>query len=1177
MSLRLFVSLSLVTLTCLAQSDRGTLTGVVADPSGAVIAAARVEIVNSGTQTKYRTGTNGTGQYHMPNLPPGPYTVTFEASGFKKLVRSEITLEATQVLRVDAVLEIGQTSDVISVTGEVPRIQTDTPELATTMSGENMMALPFSFDGARVPDNLVPKIAPGVMGSGYRTIINGTTAFSKETLLDGASVTTYLSGSFTENAVSMEAVGEFKAMTGGVSAEFGRTQGGIFNYVMKSGTNQLHGSAYGALMNEGLNANGFANNYRGLKRTRMRESDYAASLGGPVRLPKIYDGKNKTFFYFAWERFKQTDNRPSSANSTYPLEEFYNGDFSRLLGPSVGTDALGGSVAKGAIYDPATLYQLPNGRWMGQMFPNNQIPVSRFSKVSQKLNAIAKKYYLPAVKGADGLAPLQNNSYGYANSTPSVEQNNVSLKVDQDFHEKHRLSAMYSLTTRPRELIVKGGMWNFSEPHGGVLSRSRPQHVRSQLARVSYDTILTPNVLNHLNVSFNRMANPLQSSWADIDGAAELGITGLHSDGYPGVEWGGGPYYSLSNVGYAERMFEVYFGYGLSDSVSFSKGRHFMKAGVDLRRNGESTRPAAYPTFNFSAMSTSIPNETFSGSKTGYSFASYLLGEVASFSLTDPVGLGERRRYYALFFQDDFKVNSRLTLQLGLRWEYQPPFREAANRISSGDPTGRDPQSGLLGAYTFAGSCPGCTGKDYYGVKDWNDFSPRVGFAYRLAKNWSVRGAYAIMYDADTANHYGSTPLGNLTSLAWRGSYNYSPDSATPWKPVFNWDGGVPSGRYSPGTYNLSYGNQFGAGMIDPLYGRSPYVQEWNLNVQRQFGSKVTVDVGYFGNKGTGLRNGDINRINQIDPALLAKYGRSLTNSVTSAASAAANGIAYPYAGFSGTVASASRPYPQLYGNSTVSVYGSPLGFSNYHSLQAAVNRQFARGLTLYANYTWAKTMCNTKSAMVGDNGSTALNIYNLANEKAVASTDVPHAFKLYFSYELPFGRSMTGSRVVRLLLSGWSASGILNYFSGQPLSFSATTPLANAWNGGTNRPNIAAGEMKNASFDKSKFEYSTGASPNNTYLNKALFSDAPALTLGTAAPFYTQARKMGTINEDLVLAKSVTIKERIRWQIRAEALNALNRSTLGNPNTSVTNALFGQISSISGNRVIQLATRIDC
>jgi hypothetical protein len=1169
----------LAVVTGYAQSDRGTLTGVVSDPSGAVIAAAKVEIVNTGTKMRYQTGTNGTGQYHMPNLPPGPYSITFEATGFRKLLRSGVTLEATQVLRVDVVLEIGQTAETVMVSGEVPRIQTDTPEVATTMSGENMLSLPFSFDGARVPDNLVPKIAPGVMNTGYRTVINGTGQFSKETLLDGASVTTYLSGSFTENAVSMEAVGEFKSQTSGVSAEFGRTQGGIFNYVMKSGTNQIHGSAYGAIINEALNANGFANNFRGLKRQRLREYDVAASFGGPVYVPKVHDGRNKTFFYFAWEKFKQNDNRPSSANTTLPLPEFYKGDFSRLLGPSVGNDALGGSVAKGAIYDPASLYQLPNGRWMGSMFPNNQIPVSRFSKVAQKLNAVAEKYYLPTVRDSNGEIPLQNNAYGYANSTPTVEQNNVSVKVDQEINARNKLSAMYSLTTRPRELIVKGGMWSFSEPHGGPLSRSRWQHVRSQLARVSHDAIISPRLLNHFKVSFNRMANPLHSNWSDTDGAAELGIAGLNSQGYPQVEWGSGPFYSLANVGYPEIMFEVYFGYGLSDTVSFSSGRHFMKAGVDLRRNGESTRPAPYPTFNFSPLATSIPNETFSGSRTGYSFASYLLGQVSSMSYTDPVGLGERRRYYALFFQDDFKVSQRLNLQLGLRWEYQPPFTEAANRIASWDPTARDPRSGLPGAYTFAGACPACTGKNYFGVKDWKNFSPRVGFAYRVAKNWSVRGSYAIMYDADTANHYGSTPLGNATSFAWRGTYNYSPDSATPWKPVFNWDNGVPGNRFTPGAYDASWADANSAAMVDPRYGISPYVQEWNFNIQRQLPGKITVDAGYFGNKATRLRNGEMVRLNQLDPEMLNKYGRALTNSVTSAAQAAANGVAYPYAGFSGTVASALRTYPQVYGNATVQAYGSPIGFSNHHALQVAVNRQFAEGLTLYANYTWARTMSNTTSDMVGDNPG-VLNYYNLKNEKQVSSLDVPHALKLYYSYELPFGRGKgllsSSPGWVKAIVSGWSTSGILNYFSGQPLAFSATTPLANAWNGGGNRPNIAAGEMKNPAFDKSNFNYANTSAASNTYLNKALFSDAPALTLGTAAPRYSSIRKFGTINEDMVIAKNMRIKERVRWQIRAEALNAFNRSSLGGPNTSVTNALFGQITSISGNRTVQMVMRFD-
>jgi hypothetical protein len=1180
MSVRVYVGLLCLTaFGCYAQSDRGTLTGVVADPSGAVIAAARVEITNTGTQAKYQTGTNGTGQYHMPNLPPGKYSVSFEATGFKKLVRSGFGLEATQVLRVDAVLEIGATAETVMVSGEVARIQTDTPEAATTMSGENMLALPFSFDGARVADNLVPKIAPGVTGTGYRTVINGTGQFSKETLLDGATVTTYLSGAFTETAVSMEAVGEFKSQTSGVSAEFGRTQGGIFNYVMKSGTNQIHGSAYGAIINEGLNANGFANNYRGLKRTRLRENDYAASFGGPVLLPKIYNGRNKTFFYFAWEHFKEIDNRPDSANSTYPLPEFYQGNFSRLLGASVGTDALGNSVAKGAIYDPNSLYQLANGRWVGQMFPNNTIPTSRFSSVAQKLNAIAQKYYTPTIKDSTGQVALQNNAYGYANSTPSVEQNNESIKVDHDISPRNKLSAMYSLNRRPRELIVKGGMWSFDEPDGGVLSRSRWQHVRSQLARVSYDAIITPSTLNHLNVSFNRMANPLNSNWSQTDGAAELGIAGLHTDGYPAVDWGSGPYYGLSNVGYSEKMFEVYFGYGLTDTISFSKGRHFMKAGIDLRRNGESTRPASYPSFTFSAAATSIPNETFSTSKTGYAFASYLLGAVSTYTLTDPIGMGERRHYYAAFFQDDFKVSNRLTLQLGLRWEYQPPFTEAANRIASWDPAVKDPKSGFAGAYTFAGKCSSCTGQNYFGVKDHKDFSPRIGFAYRVAKNWSVRGAYAIMYDGDSANHFNSTPLGNASSFAWRGTYTYTPSSATSWVPVFNWDNGIPSGHFTNASYDQSWANANSAGMIDKRYGLSPYVQDWNFNVQRQLPGKVTIDAGYFGNKATRLRNGEMVRLNQLDPAMLAKYGRGLTNSVTTPAEAAANGVAYPYAGFSGTVASALRQFPQLYGNSTVSAYGTPLGFSNHHSLQVAVNRQFTEGLTVYANYTYARTMSNTNSNLVGDN-SGALDYYNLKNEKAVSSLDVPHAFKVYYSYELPFGRGKglfsSAPRAVKALVSGWSTSGILNYFSGQPLGFSATTPLSGGWNGGSNRANIAAGSMKNPDFDKSKFNYANTASSTNTYLNKSLFSDAPSLTLGSSAPRYSQIRKFGTINEDLVLAKNMRIKERVRWQLRAEALNAFNRSTLGSPNTSITNSLFGQITSISGNRTVQLVTRFD-
>jgi len=1178
------VAAAAVLATCgLGQLNRGTLTGQVSDASGAVIPGARIEIVNTATQATYRTGTTGSGQYYMPNLPPGSYTISFEADGFKRLVRTGIQLEPTQVLRVDVVMEVGMATESVSVTAEVPRIQTETPEVATTMPGRDLLSIPYvaPSDTARVPDELLPKIMPGMQGDGWRTRINGTGAFTKETLLEGASVTTYLAGAYTENSVSMEALQEVKVHTSGVSAEFGRTQGGVINYTMKSGTNDIHGSAYAGITNEALDANTFVNNSRGLKKAFNRKSTYAASFGGPVYLPKLYNGKNKTFFYVTWERYSRHNYNQSSPSLTYPIPEFYQGDFSRLLGRSTGLkDALGRDVLQGAIYDPLTFRQLPDGRWIGEMFPGNKIPVSRFSKVAQNVNAIATKYYLPTVRDTSGQIPLQNNAYGYDSSFPVVEQHMPSVKVDQNISDRHKLSAVYSYTLRPRELIVSGGMWSFTEPHGGVLSRSRMQRIKSQLARVSYDSTITPHVLNHVNLSYNRMANPLHSYWYKTDGAAALGITGVHTDGYPRIEWGSGPYVSLRAPGYPEKMFEVYMGYGLRDTVSFATGRHFIKVGVDLRGNAENTRPSQDVRFNFSPLATSIPGEVFAGTRTGYSFASYLLGLVQSVTMNEPYGLGERRRYYALFVQDDFKVNSRLTLQLGLRWEYQPPFREAADRISSWDPTVRDPASGLLGAYTFAGNCPECTGRNYFGTKDWKDFGPRFGFAYRIRDTWSVRGAYAIMYEGDLPNHYGSTPLGKLTTVAWGGTYAYNPASSTPWKPIFNWDNGLPSGYYVPASFDRSYGNANGAGMVHPRYGLSPYIQQWNFNLQRQLPAKFTLDVGYLGNKGTRLRNGEIDRLNQLPASVLSTYGSKLTRSVTSAADAAAYGIAYPYPGFSGTVASALRPYPQLYGLSTVSVYASPLGFSTYHGLQVLVNRQFAEGLAVFANYVWSKNISNTSSSMIGDNSSAILDYYNLSLEKAVAANDQPHALKVYFSYELPLGRGKrlwsAGPRWLSAIISGWEVAGILNYFSGTPLGFSATFPLSGGWNGATNRPNIAPGNLKNPNFDKSKFNLADSRAPENTYLNKSLFSDPPPLTLGTSAPRYAQARRIGTINEDLTLQKSFTFRERVRWLLRAEALNAFNRSTLGAPNTAVNNALFGQITSISGNRVVQLVSRVD-
>ena len=799
-----------------------------------------------------------------------------------------------------------------------------------------------------------------------------------------------------------------------MSAEFGRAQAGVFNYVMKSGANQLHGSVYGALRNEAFNANTAANKAVGRPRGLDRRQNFAFSGGAPIIIPKIYNGKNKTFFYSTFEEYRERLGGFASPNTTAPQPEFLNGDFSRLLGPDTGqTDALGRAVRRGAIYDPLTFRQLDNGRWVGEMFPNNIIPSSRISQVSQRVNALLKQGYLPTVRNPDGTIPLTNNAIRPLAGTPRFDQYQFSTKVDQNIGSGHKLAGSFSYNKRPRLLLDQTRLWNPDDPTGGVLTSARDQVIKSELVRLSHDWNATPRLLNTFTVYYNRMANPNIGTYKDIDGAKQLGIKNLSTFGFPNIDFSGGPFVNLTNIGDPQNDYQAYMGFGLINTVSFSSGRHFMKAGIDLRRNHLNTRPTQGGGFTFNARGTAIPNEAFSGNQTGYAFASYLLGIVDSASLSDPVGLGGRRIYNAFYFQDDFKVSSRLTLNLGLRWEYQPPFTEVADRLSSWNPDKVDPATGRLGAYDFAGNCSVCTGKNYFGVKSYRDFGPRFGFAYRLMEKWTVRGAYGIMYEGDLFNGFSGTPLGKATSVQAGGTYLLSADPVTPWAGIFNWDNGFPTDRYLPPSYDVSYGDKNRPGMIDKNYGRSPYTQQWNLNIQRELVRNLVLDVGYVGNKSTGIRAGQLALVNQLRPEYLQQFGRNLNNAVRTPADAAANGIAYPYPGFQGTVASALRDYPQVQGNQTVQNYGAPLGFSTYHSLQVTLNRQFARGLTAYTNYTWSKNLTNVQSSQVNDNPGRPLDYYNLKLEKGLSDDDQPHLFKGYISYDLPFGkgRSMFSHR----------------------------------------------------------------------------------------------------------------------------------------------------------------------
>ena len=1174
--MRIWVGVTLLVLstviTSSAQLNRGAITGTISDQSGGIIVGVRVSVKNSATGAVYHTESNEAGQYSARNLPSGSYEISFKVTGFRELVRTGVGLGTTEVLRVDATLEVGSDSEFITVNAEVPRLQSETSEVATSLSGKDLLSLPLSFSGGgRKAENFAYKIAQGVAGDGWTSYINGGIAFSKESLIDGASATTWDSGDITASSPSVEALHEVKVQTTGISAEFGRTQSGVFNLTMKSGGNKFHGSAFGALRNEALNANSFANNFRGVKRPLDRKQDFAGSLGGPIV-------SNKTFFYVAYERYRERNYGFGAPDRTAPIPEFYDGDFSRLLGASTGfTDALGRDVLRGAIYDPATFRQLPNGQWVGDPFEGNRIPVARFSSVARRLNEIAKKSYLPTVRDASGRFALVNNARYPVSQAMEWDNHQFSVKGDHILNESHKLSGSYTHVAQVRGLLAIGGLWDATDKLGGPLSWAWGQPVKTNLVRLAHDWTVSSTMLNHFTLFFNRQRGVTSNVHQNTDGAKELGIQNLSTIGFPMINWGSGPFVGLAPVGEATKGGSADNSWGVVETFSFSKARHFMKAGFDMRRNHYNVFSTQNGAFNFNARGTAIPNQAFSGNLTGYSFASYLLGIVDSASLADPISLGGRRFAYAAFMHDDFKVGPNLTLQLGVRWDFTPPPFEAADRYSSWNPGKTDPASGLRGAYDFAGNCQICTGERYFGVRDYKGFAPRVGFAYQFRQKWSVRGAYGIFYEGDVFNGFAATPLGKSTSLQWGGTWQLAPAAVDPWKGIFNWDSGFPVDRFVPPVFDVSWGNRNGPGMIHPEYGKAPYSQQWNLNLQRQLLGNLILDIGYLGNKGTRLRNGGLMRLNQLPPALLTQYGRNLTNPVRSEAEAAANGIRYPFPGFTGTVASALRPYPQVQGNQTVGVYGAPLGFSTYHSLQVTVNKQFSNSLTAYGNYVWSKSIANTESAL-GNPGPR--DYYNLSLEKAVSAQDIPHMLKAYVDYRLPFGKdralASNASSWVNAIIGGWSVSTILNYFSGRPLVFSASSPLPGGWNGAALRPNIGEGALVNSGFVKDSFNLAAVSSPSNAYLRKTVFADPAPLTLGAAAPRYAQARGFGTINEDLGLQKSHSLSERFKLQLRVEFLNVFNRHQLGGIVTNVADPLFGQVTTVTGNREVQIGARLD-
>ena len=509
------VTLVLIAVPAVAQLDRGVITGSVLDPSGAVIPNAEVVLTNAETGLVSRASTNELGLYTLSNIPIGKYELKITAPGFKAYIRSGITLTVAQSLRLDATLNPGQIQESVTVTGEAPLLNVDSAQVSTTIQSRAIQDLPLTIFGGRAMEAFGYALTPGVEGDNWESHIAGSPAFSKDVVIDGISATAHEQGHVGETSPPVEAVQEFTVQTSGLSAEYGHTSGAVFNFALKSGTNELHGSAFYYGRNEALNANTWMNNWRLTQipeskaverepflRARDRQVLTGASLGGPIVLPKIYNGRNRTFLFGTFEKYSMENFQLSgSYPNTVPIPEYLDGNFSKLLtGQVVGQDALGRDVVGGQIFDPQTLRQV-GGKWVADPFAGNIIPANRISKVSKEYIAIYRKSYQPMIAGR-----LTNNSTGPAVNNPWFHQNQFTFRGDHAFSDRNKLSASFTWSERPRYLGE--GLWDpNSLPNGGVFSQLGHQNVNGRQFRMSDNWTITPSMINTFSAAFNRYWN----------------------------------------------------------------------------------------------------------------------------------------------------------------------------------------------------------------------------------------------------------------------------------------------------------------------------------------------------------------------------------------------------------------------------------------------------------------------------------------------------------------------------------------------------------------------------------------------------------------------------------------------------------------------------------------------
>ncbi len=1123
-----------LTFLLLAQSDRGSITGTVSDSSGAAIPGVVVKATQTATNFSREVTTTDTGNYTIPELPAGVYTLSITHSGFKAYARSGITVAVSQVVGVDVILEVGALTETIEVHADASLLRTENAELSTTVTNTYITNLPLDFsNNIRNPMSFL-RIVPGAVvnsDAGWPvTSQNGLQSFTEEIRIDGATSTNPTPGVFNEAQPSVDAIQEFSVQTSNFNAEYGQAGGAIFNFTLRSGTNNLHGSAYEYLRNEFLNAKNKDLEASAAK-TKQRRHDFGGTAGGPFTIPRLYNGRDKTFWFTSYEEFYTRDHREGFYS--VPRDEWRQGDLSSLLQPNIlGTDVLGRPIQQGQIYDPATTRTVVvdgQSYVVRDPFPNNQVPIR--SSVARRVLDFIPKGTIP---GLD-----EDNLVGITGQ-PQRDHIIWSLKVDHNFSPKSHLSSSFN--------YMYSHKINGADPFG-MASAARDQTITSKVFRLNHDYTFGTSGINHFTFGLLRYQNPDGVPYKGFDPEKELGLKGVMLKGwFPNFSFG------LSSIGTNQLKHLYHTVPTITDSFSKVKGSHTFKFGAEYRKALANFFGAngAYGYLTFNDAQTALPyisTDSAIYSKIGSEFASFLLGTVGSASMNSDVSLAYRSSDWTFYAQDDFKVTPRLTVNYGLRYDLHIPLSEKYDRISSFVPDLPNPGAGNRpGALGFLGNGAGRVGRRSWLDTDYKGFGPRVGAAFKMSDKTVFRGGFGVVYgrlEVNTFDPIQSTGSGSVTT-----SYP-AIDPVTQY--VFLLDDGFPPVNVRPPVLDPTLLNNQGISAFTPESGRLPRIYNWNFTIQREITKDLTVEAAYVGNRGTRLIAGYLKNLNQNDFSVLS-MGDKLLEQINGPADAERLGIPYPYPGFTGSVAQALRPYPQYQG---IFDPQATVGESNYNALQLRATQRLWHGLDYLVSYTLSKNITTVDDAFgwggFGVLGAVDTKRLSLERGLAVDTTftnsrgDRTHNLVASFGYELPF-ENLVESKAARHVVGGWRIAGILQYSSGAALPLSPygwPNNLGSVIFNNEGRLDIVPGQPIRNQVDNPW--------PGVSFmLNPGAFTDPKPYTLGNAARTYGDLRSFPWFQEDVSMTKQIKLTEGKRLELRVDAFNLLNRSIFNDPNTYV-------------------------